>query len=312
MPLMRFLGARLVSVIPVMLGVSLLTFGLLYLMPGDPVLLLVSGVEGDVASEQIQQVREEFGLNDPLPMQYVSFVGAALTGDLGRSIHQGREVTGLILEALPNTLELTGMALLIAAIVGVSTGVIASLFHGCWPDRVSMFGSLLWLSMPEFWMAIVAIMVFASWLGWFPVFGAGGIEFLILPATILGLRSAAAIARLTRSSMLEVTHAQYIMTARARGIGEPTILWVHALRNAIIPIVTLLGLQLGYLLGSTVVVEVVFSRPGVGSLLIDAVLDKDVPVIRGTVLFLAVTYVVVNLIVDATYGLLDPRIREAA
>jgi len=285
------------------------TFGLLYAVPGDPVQLLVSSFQIESSQEQIDAIRNRFGLNDPIPVQFVRYLANVVQGNLGESILKSRPVSRLIVEALPHTLELAALALVVAILIGITAGVLSAAWRGTWLDRGSIFVSLLGVSMPDFWMAILVVLVFAVKLQWFPAFGVGGMTFLVLPAAVLGIRASAAIARLTRSSMLEVLQKQYVTTARAKGMSELAVIGVHALKNALIPVVTLLGLELGRLIGGAVVVETVFARQGIGSLLIGSILDKDLPVLRGTVLVVATGYIVLNLIVDLSYGWFDPRIR---
>ena len=295
--------------VPTLLGVVAVTFGLLYVMPGDPVQLLVSSFQIENSQEQIDAIRNRFGLNDPIPVQFVRYLANVVQGNLGESILKSRPVSRLIVEALPHTLELAALALVVAILNGITAGVLSAAWRGTWLDRGSIFVSLLGVSMPDFWMAILVVLVFAVKLQWFPAFGVGGMTFLVLPAAVLGIRASAAIARLTRSSMLEVLQKQYMTTARAKGMSELAVIGVHALKNALIPVVTLLGLELGRLIGGAAVVETVFARQGIGSLLIGSILDKDLPVLRGTVLVVATGYIVLNLIVDLSYGWFDPRIR---
>ena len=295
--------------VPTLLGVVAVTFGLLYVMPGDPVQLLVSSFQIENSQEQIDAIRNRFGLNDPIPVQFVRYLANVVQGNLGESVLKSRPVGRLIVEALPHTLELAALALLVAILIGITAGVLSAAWRGTWLDRGSIFVSLLGVSMPDFWMAILVVLVFAVKLQWFPAFGVGGMTFLVLPAAVLGIRASAAIARLTRSSMLEVLQKQYMTTARAKGMSELAVIGVHALKNALIPVVTLLGLELGRLIGGAAVVETVFARQGIGSLLIGSILDKDLPVLRGTVLVVATGYIVLNLIVDLSYGWFDPRIR---
>jgi peptide/nickel transport system permease protein/oligopeptide transport system permease protein len=305
----RYVLQRLVVAVPTVLGVLAVTFGLLYVMPGDPVQLLVSSFQIESSREQIDAIRDRFGLNDPIPVQFLRYLANVVQGDLGDSILKSRPVSRLIVEALPHTLELAALALVVAILIGITAGVLSAAWRGTWLDRGSIFVSLLGVSMPDFWMAILVVLVFAVKLQWFPAFGVGGMTFLVLPAAVLGIRASAAIARLTRSSMLEVLQKQYVTTARAKGVSELAVIGVHALKNALIPVVTLLGLELGRLIGGAVVVETVFARQGIGSLLIGSILDKDLPVLRGTVLVVATGYIVLNLLVDLSYGWFDPRIR---
>lgn len=305
----RYLIRRVLAAIPTLLGVIVVAFGILYVMPGDPIFALVSSFESGGTPEQIAALRERFGLAEPIWLQFVHYVQDIFRGDFGTSILQGRPVGELIAAAVPHTVQLALLAFVISIIVGIPLGVISAVRRNTWVDRVSIFISLLGVSVPEFWLALFAVLVLSVQLQLFPAFGVGGIEYLILPAAVLGIRAAAALARLTRSSMLDVLNKQYVTTARAKGMGEPVVLTVHAMRNAMIPVVTLLGLELGRLLGGAVVVEAVFNRQGIGSLLITSILDKDVPVLRTTVLLVAGGYVIVNLLVDLSYSWLNPRIR---
>jgi peptide/nickel transport system permease protein len=300
---------RLGAATPTLLGVVAVAFGLLYLMPGDPVQLLVSSFQGDGTKEQIEEIRTKLALNDPILVQFGRYVGNVVRGDLGTSILKNRPVGALIWEALPHTLQLAGLAVMFAMCTGIVTGVVSAVSRGSWIDRGGVFVTLLGVSAPDFWVAMLAVLIFAVKLRWFPAFGIGGIAFLILPAAVVGIRASAAVARLTRSSMLEVLGRQYVTTARAKGLSELSIVAVHALRNALIPVVTLLGLEFGRLIGGAVVVETVFARQGIGSLLIGSILDKDLPMLRGTVLVVAAGYIVLNLIIDLSYGWFDPRIR---
>jgi ABC-type dipeptide/oligopeptide/nickel transport system permease component len=284
---------------------------MLHLIPGDPLQLLLSSFEAASSPEILARLRDKFGLNDPLPVQYLHFVQHALEGDLGNSILKSRPVGTLIREALPWSIQLASTAVILAVLIGVSLGVVSALNRGRWLDSVSIFSSLFAVSMPEFWLAILAILIVSVRLRWLPSSGTEGLNHLILPALVLGARSAGSIARLTRSSMLEVVTRPYVVAARAKGLGAQVILVRHALKNALIPVVTLIGLDLGRLLGGTVVVETIFARQGLGKLLIDAILDKDFPVLQGTVLFVAAAYVLINLAVDLSYAWLDPRIRYA-
>jgi peptide/nickel transport system permease protein len=307
--MLQYVLGRLMAAAPTLLGVVVVAFGLLYVMPGDPVQLLVSSFQAEGSREQVEAIRNKLGLNDPILVQFGRYVVNVARGDLGTSILKNRPVSALIAEALPHTLELAALAVLIAAGVGMTVGVVSAATRGRWMDRTSVLVSLLGVSTPDFWMAMLAVLIFAVKLRWFPAFGIGGFTFLVLPAAVIGIRAAAAVARLTRSSMLEVLGRQYVTTARAKGLGEFGVIAVHALRNALIPVVTLLGLECGRLIGGAVVAETVFARQGIGSLLVASILDKDLPVLRGTVLVVALGYILLNLIVDLLYGVLDPRLR---
>ena len=305
--MLAYISQRLLHAIPVLIGISLLTFAMLHLVPGDPVLIFAG--DKPITAERAAAIRHQLGLDRPLWVQYWDYASHALRGDLGVGLRSQRPVLDSILEVLPGTLQLTFAALLVAAVVGITLGIIAAVGHGGWLDTIAMSFAMLGVSVPVFYSALLLILFFSFRLGWFPATGRGGIERLVLPAAALGLASAAALARLVRSSMLEVLNQEYIVTARAKGLTDRAVIMRHALKNALIPTVTMLGLQLGALLGGAVVTETIFSRPGLGRLAVDAIAGRDFPLIQGTVLFAAVTYVLVNLIVDLLYAMIDPRIR---
>ncbi|HEY3232955.1 MAG TPA: nickel ABC transporter permease [Roseiflexaceae bacterium] len=305
--MLGYISQRLLQAIPVLVGISVLTFLMLHLVPGDPVLIFAG--DKPMTEERAAALRHQLGLDRPLWVQYWDYSSHALRGDLGRGLRSQRPVLDSIVEALPSTLELTFAALLVAAIVGVTLGIIAAVAHSTWIDTAAMSFALFGVSVPVFYSSLLLILFFSFRLGWFPATGQGGIQRLVLPAAALGLASAAALARLVRSSMLEVLGQEYIVTARAKGLAGGAVIMRHALKNALIPTVTMLGLQLGALLGGAVVTETIFSRPGLGRLAIDAIAGRDFPLIQGTVLFAAVTYVLVNLVVDVLYAAIDPRIR---
>src|SRR3954468_6244550 len=305
--MISYISQRLLQAIPVLIGISLLTFAMLHLVPGDPVLIFAG--DKPLTEERAAQLRHQLGLDRPIWEQYWDYASHALRGDLGVGLRSQRPVRDSILEVLPSTLQLTFAALLVAAVVGITLGIIAAVGHGGWLDTIAMSFAMLGVSVPVFYSALLLILLFSFQLGWFPATGQGGIERLVLPAAALGLASAAALARLVRSSMLEVLSQEYIVTARAKVLTDRAVIMRHALKNALIPTVTMLGLQLGALLGGAVVTETIFSRPGLGRLAVDAIAGRDFPLIQGTVLFAAVTYVLVNLIVDVSYAVIDPRIR---
>jgi peptide/nickel transport system permease protein len=297
---------RLLMLVPILVGVSLLTFAILQVTPGDPAVLML----GQYATPQrIADLREELGLNDPLPLQYGRYVWRALQGDLGRSFRSQRPVIEEILDRFPSTLELTLAALLLSTAAGVATGVVAATVRNRWVDGGIMAGALVGLSIPDFWLGIVLLIVFGIKLNLVPITGGSGLETLILPTITLALAPAAVLARLTRSSILEVIREDYVRTAWAKGLGGRTVVMGHVLRNALIPVVTVLGLQFAALLGGTVFIENVFARPGIGRLAINSIAMRDYPMVQGIVLFTAVVYALLNLAVDVLYGLLDPRIR---
>lgn len=303
----RFLLGRILATVPVLLGVSFLVFMMLHLVPGDPVKMMLS--EFQTNPRQIELLRSQLYLDRPLPQQFGRFVWNAVRGDLGLSIRSKRMVTTEIGENLGPTLQLAIAALAIAVAIGVSLGILAAIKQGTWLDLGPMVVALAGVSMPSFWLGLLLIFLFSLHLGWLPATGSGGLKHLILPALTLGLGASAIIARLTRSSMLEVLRQEYITTARAKGLRELTVILRHGLKNALIPVVTIFGLQFGNLLAGTVVVETVFARPGIGRLIVDAILAKDFPVVQGIILLSATAYVMVNLLVDIAYGFLDPRIR---
>jgi ABC-type dipeptide/oligopeptide/nickel transport system permease component len=305
--MISYITQRLLQAIPVLIGISVLTFAMLHLVPGDPVLLFAG--DKPITEERAAQIRHQLGLDRPLLVQYWDYASHAAVGDLGVGLRSQRPVLDSIMEALPSTLELTGAALLVAALAGVLLGIVAAVFSGRWLDTVSMSLAMLGVSVPVFYSSLLLIMFFSFRLGWVPATGQGGLNRLVLPAVALGFASAAALARLVRSSMLEVLRQEYVVTARAKGLSERAVILAHALKNALIPTVTMLGLQLGALLGGAVVTETIFSRPGLGRLAVDAIGSRDFPLIQGTVLFAAVTYVLVNLAVDVLYAAIDPRIR---
>jgi ABC-type dipeptide/oligopeptide/nickel transport system permease component len=275
------------------------------LIPGDPVALML----GDAATkENIAKFREHLGLDRPLVVRYLRYLGQVVTGDLGRSIQQNRPVVDELGEAWPATLQLTAVALVLAALVGVATGIVSAVWPNSLFDSLSRLSSLFGLSMPVFWTGLVLIVIFAFWLPLLPVGGVGSPAHLVLPAVTLALPSIAMIARMTRSSVLEVLREDYVRTARAKGVRERLVVAKHALRNAAIPILTLVGLQAGQLMGGAVLTETVFAWPGLGRLMVKAIFARDYVLLQGAVLIFAMAFVVINLIVDLSYGALDPRV----
>jgi len=300
-----FVLRRLLLTIPVLLGVLFVVMLTMELIPGDPVALML----GDAATkETIARFREHLGLDRPLAVRYVRYLGQVVTGDLGRSIQQNRPVVDELAEAWPATVQLTVVALALAALVGVATGIVSAIWPNSLFDSLSRLSSLFGLSMPVFWTGLVLIVVFAFWLPLLPVGGVGSPAHLVLPAVTLALPSIAMIARMTRSSVLEVLREDYVRTARAKGVGERFVVAKHALRNAAIPILTLVGLQAGQLMGGAVLTETVFAWPGLGRLMVKAIFARDYVLLQGAVLIFAMAFVVINLIVDLSYGVLDPRV----
>jgi ABC-type dipeptide/oligopeptide/nickel transport system permease component len=304
---------RLAAVVPVLIGVSLLVSSMIFFLPGDPVQLMLSemggAASGQVTAAQYESLRHELGLDEPFVVHYAKFVVRAVQGDLGRSYQTRRNVTDAIREQLPSTVQLTFAGLGFAITLGVTLGVLAALKPNSVGDNLSMFFALAGVSLPEFWLALMMIFLFSFTLGWFPATGQGGLERLVLPAVALGLRAAATIARLTRASMLEILNQDYITTARAKGLAGRIVVVRHAMKNALIPVVTVIGLQFGNLIAGAVIIETVFARQGIGRLAVDAIRMKDFPMIQGTVLFAATAYVLANLLVDLSYVWLDPRIQ---
>ena len=296
---------RLAQTVIVLVGVSALSFGTLFLS-GDPTMLMASESWNQ---EQITAFRHQMGFDRPWYVQYADFLSKAIHGDFGVSLRQQQPTLSLIADRLPATLQLAGAAMAIALTIGIPLGVAAATRRGSIWDNLLMLGGLLGQSLPVFWLGLLLIMVFSVSLGWFPVAGTGGPQHLVLPAVTLGLFSTAYIARMTRSSMLEVLGRDYVRTARAKGLAARRVLMSHAFRNALIPLVTIVGLQFGALLGGAVITESIFAWPGVGRLTIQAIQAKDLPLVQACVLFLAMIFVLANLVVDVLYAYLDPRVR---
>lgn len=303
----KYLVQRLLLAIPVLLGVSITVFLMMHLIPGDPALAMLRG-QPTVTEADIERIRHQMGLDDPIPVQYLKYMGRVLQGDFGESVKAHRPVLTMIGEQAWPTIQLAVAAMVAAVVIGVVLGTISALRQNTWVDSLSMLVALFGVSMPSFWFGLILIYVFSLRLGWFPVTGQGGWERLVLPAVALGMDFSAITARLVRSSLLEVLRQDYILTARAKGLREQVVISRHALRNALIAVVTIIGLQFGYLLGGAVVIETVFARQGIGRLAITAILSKDFPLVQGIVLLAALVYVGVNLLVDLSYSLLDPRI----
>jgi len=332
--MLKYIAKRLLLLIPVLLGVSLFVFLVLHLFTADPAAMMLGQ---HATAEQVAALREELGFNKPLYVQFGVFLSQILQGDLGRSLMTRAPVTDELLSRFPATIELAVMAMLIATVIGVTVGVISAVKQYSIFDYLSMVGALLGVSMPIFWLGLMLIILFSVILGWLPVSGRitvgmepaaithfylldslligdweafkSAVSHLILPSVALASYSMAIIARMTRSTMLEVIRQDYIRTARAKGLVERVVVFKHALRNALIPVVTVIGLQMGSLLGGAVLTETVFSWPGIGSFIVNAILAGDFPVVQGGVLMVATIFVVVNLIVDILYAYLDPRIK---
>jgi peptide/nickel transport system permease protein len=307
----RYALRRLILTIPVLFGVLLVTFLMLHLIPGDPVRAMFLE-SGGASQEQIDQVREVLGLNDPLPVQFWHYLVGVMQGDLGRSIITNQPVANQLIEKFPSTLQLTLAGMSVAIVLGFALGIIAAVNHGRWIDNATLLFSLSGVSIPSFWLGLLLIYLFSVRMHVIPIVGGPGWKAIILPAIALGLQASAIIARLVRTSLLEVLQEPYVTTARAKGLARRSVLMTHALRNALLPVVTIVGLQFGSLLSGTVIIESVFARQGIGRILVEALKARDFPTAQGTILFIATIYVLVNLIVDLLYGIIDPRITHAA
>ncbi|HVX29573.1 MAG TPA: ABC transporter permease, partial [Nitrolancea sp.] len=303
----KYVQRRLILAVPTIFLTSIVVFLMLFLIPGDPAAIYI----GDNTStpERLAQIRHEMGLDRPIYVQYVDFVWNAFHGDLGRSLQTNRPVTTEIRSRLPNTIKLAVAAMVLGTIVGLALGLISGLKQNSIFDTLSMIVALFGISIPVFWLALLLIMLFAVRLHWFPATSQPGLRGLVLPAVSLALLSAATLARIVRASVLEVLHQEYLNTARAKGISYAAVVFRHALPNAIIPVITVMGLQFGSLLSGAVITETVFARPGLGKLVVDSIQNKDLPVVQGVILVLAVIYILMNLLVDLSYALVDPRIR---
>jgi ABC-type dipeptide/oligopeptide/nickel transport system permease component len=304
-----YVARRVLAVVPVLFGVTLAVFSMLFLVPGDPVKMMLA--EFVTSPAQIAQMRAQLHLDEPILRQYGRFVGNAVRGDLGTSIRSRRPVATEIGENAGSTAQLALASMAVAVSLGIPLGLVAALGRNSWLDVASMAVALLGVAMPSFWLGLLLIFGFSLHLGWFPATGGGSLLHLVLPSVTLGTIAAAIIARLTRSSMLEVLGQDYVRTARAKGLAGWAVVVRHALKNALIPVVTIFGLQFGNLLAGAVIVETVFSRPGLGRLIVGGILAKDFPLVQGSVLFVATAYVLINALVDLAYAVVDPRIRVA-
>ncbi len=307
---------RLLLAVPVLFGVSLLVFAVMHLAPGDPAAIMLGA---QATREDVERLHRELGLDRPFPVQYAQWLGRVLRGDLGRSIPLGREVLPEVLVRFKATLILTGGALLVALAIGVPAGIVSATRQYSWLDRISMAVAVTGVSLPVFWTGIMLIIVFSLTLRWLPSagmfspYGGGDLAdllwHLVLPAVTLGTASAAALARMTRSSVLEIVRQDFVRSARAKGLAERAVVGRHVLKNAVNPVVTVLGIQVGTLLGGAILTETVFSWPGLGSMMVRAIQARDYPLVQGGVLLIATTFVGVNLLVDLLYAVFDPRIR---
>lgn len=305
--MLKFIAKRLLALIPVLIGVTLIVFLILSLAPGDPAGVIL----GEQATpEQLAELREKMGLNDPVLVQYGRYMINLFQGDMGTSYKTKNQVSTEIFSRLPNTAKLAGAATLVSILFALPLGVIAAVKQNTWIDGVSMFIALLGVSMPVFWLALLMILLFSLKLGWFPTSGSDRWNSIVLPAVALGFLHMASIARTTRSSMLETIRQDYIRTVRAKGVPENKVITRHALKNALIPTITIIGLQIGAMMGGSVLTETVFAWPGIGRLMIQSIQARDIPMVLGCVIMFSMMFAVVNLIVDLLYGFVDPRIKS--
>ena len=305
---MRYLAKRLLLAIPVLVGVTLLSFSILRLVPGDPAQLLAGE---EATGEQVAHIRHEYGLDRPILVQYGIFLRHVARGDLGISYRNRTPVADLLFERFAFTLELALLSIAVATVAGVLMGILAATRQGSALDTLSMLGALAGISTPVFWLGLIAILVFSVQLRILPAGGSGSLVHLVMPSLVLGAGAAAMMARLTRGVMIEVLRQDYIRTARAFGIAEAKVLLAHALRNALLPVLTVFGLQFGNMLGGAVLTESVFALPGMGRLVVDSIFARDYPVVQGGILLAAATFVLVNIVTDMLYTVLDPRIRRS-
>lgn len=303
----RYITMRMLSAVPVIVGVVVLVFFALRILPGDPTDKMIA--DWGMSTEDLDRIREQWGLNDPLHEQFLRYVGDLLRGDFGRSFWSRRPVTAQIAQQLPATLQLTFASLLVSLVIALPLGIIAAVRQNTWIDTFCMMVSLIGVSMPIYWLGLLLLLFFGVYLKWLPLAGSGSLKHLILPAFTLGLGLAGIVTRLVRSSMLDVLRQDYMRTARAKGLRDSLVVLQHGFRNALIPVVTVVGLQIAGLLGGAVLTETVFARPGIGAMAVAAVTEKDYPLMQAIIFLVAGIYVLVNLVVDVSYGFLDPRIR---
>jgi peptide/nickel transport system permease protein len=310
---LRFILRRLAYLVPVWIGISVIAFALANLTPGDPARVALQRDLGrQPTAEETEVAREQMGLNDPAPVRYVSWLGDALTGDLGTSYRTGQPVLDSLADRFPKTLQIAGLGLILAILIAIPLGVLAAVYHRSPIDHLSRMIALLGASMPSYWVAYLLILLLSVRLSVLPVAGSQTWQHAIMPALTLGIGGSASLMRLSRSEMLETLNQDYIRTARAKGLRTHSLLVRHALRNTMIPISTVLGMRFAGMLGGAVIVETIFSWPGIGKLVVDAIFDRDYPMIQGFVIFMGTAFLVINLIVDLGYGLIDPRIRMAS
>lgn len=307
--MLRYVARRALALVPILFGVTVVTFVLLRVVPGDPIQALIDERGVGIDQATIESIRAQFGLDKPLPVQYGKFVVDAVRGDLGRSFSSRQPVSSEILGRLPATARLAGAAMVFAVVAGMPLGMLAAVRRTTWVDSASMVLALSGLSIPVFWLALLLMYALSIQLGLLPPSGYGDWKNIVMPAIALGAAPAAVIARMTRSAMLEVIGSDYVTTARAKGLAERVVIWRHTLRNALVPVITILGLQIGSLLSGAVVTETIFNWPGVGRLLIDSIFRRDFPMVQGGVILVAGIFAVVNVATDLVYAAIDPRIR---
>jgi len=307
--MLAYVAKRLLGLVPVLLGVVFLVFSMLWLAPGDPVLALLGESAQGISAAQVEELRRAYGLDRSFPEQFVAYLGDVVRLDLGVSLRSSQAVTTEVLSRFPATLALAGSAMAVAIAIGGVFGVLAAIHKGTWVDSVAIVVALLGVSVPVFWSGLVLMLVFALGLGWLPASGFGSWRHLIMPAAAVGFSSSAVIARVTRTSLIEALRQDYVRTARAKGLPERSVRLKHALKNALLPVVTVVGLQFGGLLGGAVLTETVFAWPGVGRLLVDAIKSRDLPLVQGAVLLVATLFILVNLVVDLSYAALNPKVR---
>ncbi len=313
-PLLRHILTRLIALVPMLLGLSIASFALVHVIPGDPALVMLGG-EG--TPQQVADLRQQLGLDRPLPVRYWEWLTRVVRGDLGESLYNRTRVTDELIWRLPTTLTLVLMSLILSIGIGVPAGLLSAVYRNTWVDHAARLLTLISLSLPSFWLGLMLIILFSLKLNLLPIVGYKsvvtdfwfGIRFLILPSFALGTYLAALLARLVRSSVLEVLGQDYIRTARAKGLREQVVLFRHALRNALIPAVTVIGINVGILLGGSAVIETLFVIPGVGQFVVTSLYNRDLPVIQGLILYISILYILINLVVDILYTYLDPRLR---
>lgn len=310
--MLRYAAGRMILTVPVLVGAAVLIFLLMQLVPGDAVSAVMAG-GAKLSPEQQLEMREAFGLNRPLAVQLGDYLWGLVRGDFGRSTRSDRSVISLVGAQIPSTLILVAAGMAVALLIGVPLGVLAARRRNTLADTAAMGTAVMGLSIPQFWLGLMLILLFAETLGWFPALSSGGFnKGLVLPALALGLAEAAVLARLVRSSLIEALEQDYMTTARAKGASDRRAAWRHGLRNALVPVVTMIGLQVGNLLGAAVVIEMLFARPGLGQLVVNSILRRDLPVLQGSILILAAVFVLINLAVDILYKFLDPRVELGA